>query len=92
MIQIAKHIFSTIKILSESKMNYKLQAALGFEKSHKYLYLNNIAEKDRAEWKKVLGRVEVISNNIDNLHAFYSCLYRSFILSGSLHKTSAKYI
>ena len=28
-------------------------------------------------WREVLGRVEIVSDNVDQLRTFYSCLYRS---------------
>jgi predicted alpha-1,2-mannosidase len=33
----------------------------------------------REEWNKVLGRIVVEDDNIDNLRTFYSCLYRSVL-------------
>lgn len=82
---IAKHTFLFIKMLSELKMDHSRQVVPGFKKTSGH-YLSNIAEKDRTEWNKVLGRVEVNSNNIDNLHAFCFCLYRSFIIFGNFYK------
>ncbi len=37
------------------------------------------AEKGRARWNEVLGRIEVEDDSIDNLRTFYSCLYRSVL-------------
>jgi predicted alpha-1,2-mannosidase len=45
-----------------------------------------IAQKGRDEWNKVLGRIVVEDDNIDNLRTFYSCLYRSVLFPRSLYE------
>lgn len=37
------------------------------------------AAKGRARWNEILGRIDVVDENVDNLRTFYSCLYRSVL-------------
>ncbi|MBD8347657.1 GH92 family glycosyl hydrolase [Dysgonomonas sp. HGC4] len=47
---------------------------------------DQIKAKGRNEWNKVLGRIEVEDDNIDNLRTFYSCLYRSVLFPRSFYE------
>ncbi len=47
---------------------------------------DRVAEKGRATWNEVLGRIEVEDENIDNLRTFYSCLYRSVLFPRSFYE------
>ena len=38
---------------------------------------DELVSEGRESWNKVLGRVIIEDNNLDNLRTFYSCLYRS---------------
>ncbi len=49
-----------------------------------------VAQKGRAEWNKILGRIEVQDENVDNLRTFYSCLYRSVLFPRSFYEIDAK--
>jgi predicted alpha-1,2-mannosidase len=51
---------------------------------------DQIKEKGRKEWNKVLGKIEVEDDNIDNLRTFYSCLYRSVLFPRSFYEIDAK--
>lgn len=51
---------------------------------------DQLVQKGRAEWNKVLGRIQVEDDNIDNLRTFYSCLYRSLLFPRSFHEINAK--
>lgn len=51
---------------------------------------DQIAKKGRNEWNKVLGRIEVNDENIDNLRTFYSCLYRSVLFPRSFYEIDAQ--
>lgn len=47
---------------------------------------DRVAEKGRARWNDVLGRIEVEDGNIDNLRTFYSCLYRSVLFPRAFYE------
>jgi len=47
---------------------------------------DRVAEKGRAAWNEVLGRIEVEDDNIDNLRTFYSCLYRSVLFPRTFYE------
>lgn len=47
---------------------------------------DRVAEKGRATWNEVLGRIEVEDENIDNLRTFYSCLYRSVLFPRAFYE------
>lgn len=47
---------------------------------------DRVAEKGRAKWNDVLGRIEVEDENIDNLRTFYSCLYRSVLFPRAFYE------
>lgn len=49
-----------------------------------------LKEEGRNQWNKVLGRIEVEDDNIDNLRTFYSCLYRSVLFPRSFFEIDAK--
>jgi predicted alpha-1,2-mannosidase len=51
---------------------------------------DQIVDKGRAEWNKVLGKIRVEDDNIDNLRTFYSCLYRSVLFPRSFYETDAQ--
>jgi predicted alpha-1,2-mannosidase len=50
---------------------------------------DQIAQKGRDQWNKVLGRIVVEDDNIDNLRTFYSCLYRSVLFPRSFYEIDA---
>lgn len=51
---------------------------------------DEIASKGRNEWNRVLGKIKVEDNNIDDLRTFYSCLYRSVLFPRSFYEVDAK--
>ena len=51
---------------------------------------DQLKDKGRNEWNKVLGRIEVEDeSNIDNLRTFYSCLYRSVLFPRSFYEINS---
>ncbi|MDR1501107.1 MAG: GH92 family glycosyl hydrolase [Prevotella sp.] len=50
---------------------------------------DQIAQQGRDQWNKVLGRIVVEDDNIDNLRTFYSCLYRSVLFPRSFYEIDA---
>jgi len=65
----------------QAELNLKELSGMTFEQ---------VTEQGRQEWNKVLGRIEVEDNNIDNLRTFYSCLYRSVLFPRSFYEINAK--
>lgn len=51
---------------------------------------DQVKEMGRKEWNKVLGKIEVEDENIDNLRTFYSCLYRSVLFPRSFYEIDAQ--
>lgn len=51
---------------------------------------DQIAQKGRAEWNEVLGKIVVEDDNIDNLRTFYSCLYRSVQFPRTFYEIDAR--
>ncbi|MDR0824288.1 MAG: GH92 family glycosyl hydrolase, partial [Prevotella sp.] len=47
---------------------------------------DQVVEAGRETWNDILGRIEVEDDNIDNLRAFYSCLYRSVLFPRSFYE------
>ncbi|MFV0591733.1 MAG: GH92 family glycosyl hydrolase [Draconibacterium sp.] len=48
-----------------------------------------VAEKGKARWNEVLGRIKVEDDNIDNLRTFYSNLYRTVLFPRNLSEIDA---
>lgn len=51
---------------------------------------DQVKEMGRKEWNKVLGKIEVEDENIDNLRTFYSCMYRSVLFPRSFYEIDAQ--
>jgi predicted alpha-1,2-mannosidase len=49
-----------------------------------------LKEKGRDEWNKVLGKIYVEDDNIDHLRTFYSCLYRSLLFPRSFYEIDSQ--
>lgn len=47
---------------------------------------DEVKSEGRKEWNNILGRIEVEDDNIDHLHTFYSCLYRSVLFPRSFYE------
>lgn len=52
--------------------------------------LDQLKEKGREEWNKVLGKIYVEDDNIDHLRTFYSCLYRSVLFPRSFYEIDSQ--
>ena len=50
---------------------------------------DKVKEKGRDRWNEVLGKIQVESDNVDQLRTFYSCFYRSVLFPRSLHEIDA---
>lgn len=50
---------------------------------------DEIAEKGKARWDEVLGKIKVEDDNIDNLRTFYSNLYRTVLFPRNLSEIDA---
>lgn len=51
---------------------------------------DQVKEEGRKEWNKILGKIVVEDNNVDNLRTFYSCLYRSVLFPRSFYEVDSK--
>jgi len=51
---------------------------------------DEIKDQGRETWNRVLGRVEVKTNDYEHLRTFYSCLYRSVLFPRSFYEKNAK--
>lgn len=51
---------------------------------------DQVKQSGRDEWNKVLGKVEVKDDNLDNMRTFYSSLYRSVLFPRSFYEINAK--
>lgn len=47
---------------------------------------DQVVERSKDEWNRVLGKVKVEDCNIDRLRTFYSCLYRSVLFPRSFYE------
>ena len=51
---------------------------------------DEVKARGRKTWNDILGRIEVKSDDIDDLRTFYSCLYRSVLFPRSFYEKNAK--
>ena len=51
---------------------------------------DQVAEKGRAVWNDVLGRIKIEDSSIDNIRTFYSCLYRSVLFPRTFYEIDAE--
>ena len=51
---------------------------------------DQVKEQGKKRWNEVLGKVDVETDNIDQLRTFYSCLYRSVLFPRMLHEIDAQ--
>ncbi len=51
---------------------------------------DQVKQSGRDVWNKVLGKVEVKDDNLDNMRTFYSSLYRSVLFPRSFYEINAK--
>ena len=54
------------------------------------LSFDQVKENGRNKWNEILGKVEIESDNIDQLRVFYSCLYRTLLFPRGLYEIDAK--
>ncbi|MBR3527165.1 MAG: GH92 family glycosyl hydrolase, partial [Bacteroidales bacterium] len=50
---------------------------------------DEVAAAGKAAWNDVLGRIEVSSENVDNMRTFYSCLYRALLFPRKFYEITA---
>lgn len=46
-------------------------------------------DEAKAQWNKILGAIDVESDNVDDLRTFYSCLYRTVLFPHKMHEVTA---
>ncbi len=51
---------------------------------------DQVVKDGRDRWNKVLGRIEIEDDNIDNLRTFYSCLYRTVLFPRNFSEIDAQ--
>ena len=51
---------------------------------------DTLCQEVKAEWNRVLGRIEVADDNVDHIRTFYSALYRSVLFPRSLYEMDAE--
>ncbi len=78
--QVNVRVASSFISLEQAEQNLKELGNDNFDK---------VAAKGRQEWNKVLSKIEVNDNNVDNLRTFYSCLYRSVLFPRSFYELDA---
>ena len=74
-------IASSFISFEQAELNLKELGNLSFDQ---------LKAKGRDRWNEVLGKVEVESDNIDQLRVFYSCLYRTLLFPRGLYEIDAK--
>ncbi|MBP5316979.1 MAG: GH92 family glycosyl hydrolase, partial [Bacteroidales bacterium] len=50
---------------------------------------DEVAAAGKAAWNDVLGRIDVSSENVDNMRTFYSCLYRALLFPRKFYEITA---
>lgn len=51
--------------------------------------MDQLKQQGRLRWNEVLGKIEVVDENIDHLRTFYSCLYRSVLFPRAFYEKDA---
>ena len=51
--------------------------------------MDKLKQQGRLRWNEVLGKIEVVDENIDHLRTFYSCLYRSVLFPRAFYEKDA---
>ena len=51
---------------------------------------DQLTSSGRDIWNREMGKLEIEDDNIDNLHTFYSCLYRSMLFPRSFYEIDAQ--
>lgn len=75
------HVASSFISYEQAELNLKELGTDTFDQ---------LAQKGRAEWNDVLGKITVQDDNVDNLRTFYSCLYRSVQFPRSFYEINAQ--
>jgi predicted alpha-1,2-mannosidase len=79
--QIHVRVASSFISFEQAELNMKELGNLSFDQ---------LVEKGKKRWNEVLSKIEVQSDNINQLKTFYSCLYRSLLFPRMLHETDAQ--
>ncbi|WP_423130201.1 GH92 family glycosyl hydrolase [Gaoshiqia sp. Z1-71] len=78
--QVHARVASSFISEEQAMLNLKELGNAGFDE---------IAEKGKARWNDVLGKIKVEDDNIDNLRTFYSNLYRTVLFPRNLSEIDA---
>ena len=73
-------VASSFISLEQAEINLKEVSSKSFD---------DIVMDGKAEWNKVLSRIEIEDDNVDNLRTFYSCLYRSLLFPRDISEINA---
>jgi len=73
-------VASSFISLEQAELNLKEQGNNSFD---------NIVKTGRNTWNKVLNKIDIDDDNIDNLKTFYSCLYRTLLFPRNLSEIDA---
>lgn len=79
--KVSAQVASSFISFDQAELNLKELGNHSFEQ---------LKEKGRNRWNEVLGKVEVESDNLDQLRTFYSCLYRSVLFPRTFHEIDAQ--
>ena len=94
-----KHVGSVVRFLTPNGKYVQAKVASSFispeqaELNLEEIGNNNFEQVKNAaknRWNDVLGRIEVESENTDQLRTFYSCLYRSVLFPRNFTEIDAK--
>ena len=50
---------------------------------------DEVKSQSKAEWNRVLGVIDVESDNVDHLRTFYSCFFRALVFPHRMHEIDA---
>lgn len=79
--KVSARIASSFISFEQAELNLKELGKLSFEQ---------LKQKGKERWNEVLGKVEVESDDAEQLRTFYSCLYRSVLFPRMLHEIDAQ--
>lgn len=79
--QVHARVASSFISAEQAELNLKELGTLSFDQ---------LKQKGRDRWNEVLGRIEIESDNINELRTFYSCLYRSTLFPRMFYEKDAK--
>lgn len=79
--QITAKVASSFISVEQAEINLKEIGARSFDA---------VKAASKAEWNKVLGVIDVESDNVDQLRTFYSCFFRALVFPHKMHEIDAK--